>query len=269
MPTLLTEVPIESLQRFLDRIEHYMHDSNHALWYRGCGKASHPLVPSLYRHPTIANIDRLLTLEHQLLTSFRARSVPYLAEPPTNDLELLFLMQHYGVPTRLLDWTENPFLALFFALSDASKGEGEIADDAAVWVLDPKAWNTKSLTQFSHTEEMGILSTTDNKLKGYLPRTELELMTNAPVALYGIHNSRRIVAQKGVFILFGKSQLAMKDLYEQNTYPGDGLVKFIIPRQKIPDLLRDLIGIGITDSVLYPDLDGLAREIKRSAGFRT
>jgi len=152
MPTNLTEITVESLKAFTEEIETRMQTSDR-LWYRGCGSSSHKLVPSLFRHPALTHIESLLKLEKQLLTSFRHRSLPYLSAQPTTDFEWLFLMQHHSVPTRLLDWTENPYVALFFALSSAvvvgrsADGKAEYKEGCAVWLLDPAIWNRRSLNR--------------------------------------------------------------------------------------------------------------------------
>jgi hypothetical protein len=262
MATTLTEKHIDSLRAFSEGLEQYMLTAaKRALWYRGCGNVSHKLLPSLFRHPTITTVEKLLELETELIGTFRARSLPYVQQLPDSDLELMFLMQHHGVPTRLLDWTENPYIALFFALSKSVSS----GTDAAIWALDPNRWNEKALEDVAFKE--AVLLHTDTILtNGYAPKRISDMKT-APVAMYGIHNSRRIVAQRGVFMIYGKAAKPMEDLYQEAGYPADCLVKFVCEASKVPDLLNDLIAIGTTDSVLYPDLDGLAREIKRRAGF--
>ena len=270
MPTNLTEITVASLKTFTEEVETRMQAAER-LWYRGCGARSYALTPGLFRHPTRAGIEDLLTLEKSLLTSFRHRSLPYLANQPTTDFEWLFLMQHQAVPTRLLDWTENPYVALFFALSSApivsrtADGTPEYKEDCSVWLLDPAIWNRRSLNRVTFSE--GILSAGDELLKGYAPGTDPRIMNTDPIALYGVHNSRRIVAQRGVFVVFGKDLHPMEHIFSAGDYPEPALTKLNIPAAKVADLLKALTSIGVTDSAIYPDLDGLAKEIKRAAGF--
>src|SRR5438477_92105 len=165
------------------------------LWYRGCGDTSYPLVPSLYRHPTVTNVEELVQLESQILSRFKERGMPYFVRAPANDWEFLFLMQHVSTPTRLLDWTENPFIALYFAIvaSEGLRVGGVFTKPAVVWVLNPRAWNSKALAHLSF--QGSVLSVSDVQLSGYAPTTNLTVMNSEPVALYGVHNSPRIVAQ--------------------------------------------------------------------------
>jgi hypothetical protein len=179
-------------------------------------------------------------------------------------------MQHFGIPTRLLDWTENPYIGLYFALCGKPDryvgGTPVFSSDAAVWILDPIAWNKKALDDITWTE--GILTPPDDKpLSGYEPFQSPTMIKNYPVAIYGTHNSYRIVAQRGVFMIFGKSLLPMEETYQNLAFPEDTLVKVIIQHDKIGPLMRSLSDIGITDSVVFPDLDGLAKETRRSFGF--
>ncbi len=89
---------------------------DHSLWYRGCGKANHRLEPGLYRHKTKKKIAELSSREQEVMTRFRQRSIPFHDRSLIDDWDALFIMQHYGTPTRLLDWTENPLMGLYFAV---------------------------------------------------------------------------------------------------------------------------------------------------------
>jgi hypothetical protein len=239
------------------------------LWYRGSGRLLYELKPSLYRHSTITDVKELIDLESQIMTRFRERAVPYLERTVADDWEYLFLMQHYGVPTRLLDWTENPYVALFFALSTASRStvDPSVYDSpAAVWVMQPLVWNRAALATISYSGE--ILSTTRAQLKGYAPGASFDMMNVYPVAMYGAHNSRRIVAQRGVFVISGKKTTPMETVYDQDNFPADALHRLELPAGAIPTLLQSTLDIGFVDSVVYPDLDGLSREIKRHFKYR-
>src|ERR1700689_3191158 len=106
-----------SFKSYVALIEKLQSQTANSLWFRGCGKRNHQLMPSLYRHKTIKTKEGIEKLERPLMTRFRQRSIPLHNRPLTDDWDTLFFMQHYGVPTRLLDWTENPFIAFYFAVT--------------------------------------------------------------------------------------------------------------------------------------------------------
>lgn len=267
MTSMLTVKVVNSLVEYVELIEQQIS----ARWYRGAGNTLHTLKPSLYRHPNLEDASSFFQEEYKILKRFRQRSVPYVSSSlrQDDDLSNLFFMQHFGVPTRLLDWTENPYIGLYFALTGASyrKSDGgpEYTSDVAVWILDPIKWNEKASP---YDPSPGIISPPEPKiLNGYNPKKEGADGHPEPIAIYGIHNSPRIVAQKGVFVLFGTRTDPMERAYEENGYPKDCLIKVEIKRDQVADMLDSLIKIGITDSVVYPDLSGLAIEIKRHFGF--
>jgi FRG domain-containing protein len=267
MPPTLTEKEVTSISDYMGFVE----GQTDTRWYRGSGDSSHTLTPSLYRHPKLKDAASLFKHEFEILKRFKQRSIPYLSSPlkENDDLSSLFLMQHFGVPTRLLDWTENPYIALYFALSDAiyeKTSTGPVYKaDAAIWVLSPIAWNGKAL---DFDPPVGIVSPPQEEvLNGYQPAETVAYRKPEPIALYGLHNSPRIVAQRGMFTLFGTNIRPMEEAYINNNYPQDCLVKLIIEKGRVGTLLESLLRIGITDSVVYPDLPGLAKEIKREFGF--
>lgn len=244
-----------------------------SLWFRGTGNSAYKLLPSLYRHCIRKNMAELEALERDLMTRFRQRSIPFVNRPLLDDWDMFFFKQHYGVPTRLLDWTENPFIALYFAvmscqLTGKFVGDDavlEFPSDAAVWMLTPDAWNAHALRHQGF--DRGILTPTDDALKGYKPLTKFSDMNIYPVAMYGAHNSPRIVAQRGVFTIFGQGTSAMEEAYDADKFPVNCLTKIVLNKLVLPGIRRSLLNTGITESVVFPDLDGLAREIKRVFKF--
>ncbi len=106
------------------------------LWYRGQANAEWQLLPGLFRFADL--------VEDELRSEFVLKGRELLPHLPNTDWEWYFLMQHYGLPTRLLDWTAGSLIALHFALA-LNQG----TNDAAVWLLNPKALNQLA---YKHSE---------------------------------------------------------------------------------------------------------------------
>jgi hypothetical protein len=270
--TQVTEVRPETFTKYVETIEDWLDEcGGRPLWFRGAGKSAYQLVPGLYRHAKKRTAAEFASLEKETMIRFRQRSIPFSGRPLSDDAwEMLFFMQHYRVPTRLLDWSENPFIAFYFAVMSApfrtkSRDRLSFSDDAAVWVLDPDQWNKHALSHQSY--DRGILVTTDQELKGYHPARPFNEMNNHPVALYGAHNSPRIVAQRGVFTIFGQNLEPMEDAYSSAQFPKNSLRKIVLKSGIIEKLRKSVLAYGITESVVYPDLEGLALEMRRVFGF--
>jgi hypothetical protein len=259
-----------SFTEFVAIIEELQNESLGQLWYRGCGRSSYSLTPRLYRS-TIKKrrIEELTKIEIQLMTRFKQRAIPFHNRSFVDEWELLFFMQHYGIPTRLLDWTESPFIAFYFAVMSAHFKLDETGVrfkyPATVWVLDPGCWNKHALKHISY--DQGILSTTDDPVKAYKPTSRSEDLGELPVALYGAHNSPRIVAQRGVFVIFGKNMLPLEKLYKKKNFPKNCLLKITLRKRLLLKMRKSIINHGITESVVFPDLEGLAKEIRRDFDF--
>lgn len=238
------------------------------LWFRGLSCAEHTLLPKLYREAAdhASAIDR----ERRLAVRFRQRSLPYWPSGyPQNDWEHLFVMQHHGVPTRLLDWTENLFIGLYFALPS---GQAHGVDDAhpdgsctpALWVLDPVGWNA-TVPQLEGLIDHGSIYTTADEeiVRPYLPATNENKMlqrNDQPLAIFGTHNSSRIVAQRGTFTIAGRS-LNPLETFATTTEPVLWQIRI---RTGGDELKRHLGVLGFTESMIFPDLGALARELEQS-----
>lgn len=232
-------------------------------WFRGTQDSSYKLVPSLYRHKDVDQIEVMRNLELDLIQTFLHRAPPFQTSTPNDLIELLFFMQHHGVPTRLLDWSENPFIALFFALEKALWDKDDDLCDSAVWIIDPILLNSTSFYNNGGSDK--ILSAKDDLLNAYKPDWTRAITGKLPLAMWGVHNSSRIVAQRGVFVLFGSNSHPIEE--DEQLKKINLMQKIIIPKENKKEIAKSLFNMGITDSVIYPDLDGLGREIKNRSGF--
>lgn len=254
---MIKETNVFKLSEVIALVENSIDVSKGPRWFRGVGEyPSHRLEPTLLRHKDVktGHIDPL-TLEQRLKTRFQQTSPPFLSNIPQVDFDWLFLQQHYGVPTRLLDWTENPFIALYFALSSSPKGS-----NASVWMLDPMKWNQKALANPTLDR---IPDPTMPTAREFLKNPGDDFSTSDPIAIFGNHTNPRITAQRGTFVMFCKSREPMENL----NYAGDCLECFQIQSDKKIALYEKLLSIGYTHSVVYPDLSGLGTEMKTSFGF--
>ena len=170
----------------------------------------------------------------------------HLFQPNVSTWDVLFLMQHYGIPTRLLDWTENFAVALYFALKGC-KSEG------AVWMLDPYGLNLESVNEQSipypnsdyPVGYHGYFIDERNPSFGKFPA--------AVMAIGGTSSDTRMRSQRGVFTLHRELRKPLEELYP------NAVTKIVIPKSVIPEAKQFLKLSGINEYSLFPDLDGLAR----------
>lgn len=237
------------------------------------------LQPGLYRPRPSGlrkSVNALLELENKLYEEFQRCSAQLSdAKLTSNDWEWdsYFLMQHYGVPTRLLDWSDSALIALHFAIRDKSippKG------GAVIYVLDPYWFLdvTKDSDDHKHAEKRWTqYANTDNSVESrdwdrlYLPADEDDLKDpllatpTSPILFDSPHVTRRIAAQRSRFMLFGTNPMWLGDHLGQ---PESHLESISIPAPAISRIRQQLRDAGITESVVFPDLDGLGRELRDS-----
>jgi hypothetical protein len=226
------------------------------LWYRGLSNGEHKLIPTIMRYGKTA--AEVFDRERRLLTRFRQRSLPYWPSGyPQNNWEHLFAMQHYGIPTRLLDWTENLFVATHFALN------GPDTTAPVVWCIDPVRWNRATPVLREYGDSIQVLTTSDDDLEAYRPETS-KRRAKSPVAIFGTHNSTRIVAQRGTFMVWGEDPRPMEEFAEEmNT----NVWRLELAGDRA-DLARQLSALGFGETMVFPELQYLASELTKIEGWR-
>ena len=238
--------------------------STDVAWYRGCSKVGYDLLPKIARRSVgVRKFEDVRPDENRMFREFRERSSPFVSNHTDDEWDNMFVMQHYGVPTRLLDWSESPFVALYFALHPR---KGGYIEDPVVWMVKPEAWNM-SVMPIPDDEEK-ILDKTHRRLGDYGFGREFERYRDEPLMMRGSYNSPRIIAQRGCFTIFGKKFQRLQDYVNENDdIASETLQSIVIDKAKAADIFTSLLRKGITETFVYPDMEGLSLEVTRKHGF--
>lgn len=217
-------------------------------WWRGNGVESWDLVARVHRHP-----EKGPLYEGNIAAKF-AQFAPtrYATCPPRGMLApWLFLMQHYGLPTRLLDWTESPLLALYFAVWE----DEHESEPGAIWALDAYTLNgltvgDPGLCQPGHLVVRELM----DRAFGLEPATD-----DRVVGLVTEQIDARMMMQMSGFTIHGSPR-------PLNGRPEVGpsmLQKFIVEEGSKGTLRQELAALGIRERTVFPDLEHLANDLAR------
>ncbi len=268
------DTEITALPQLLSLIKEYgaawRHVGNARPWFRGQADAGEPLLPGVFR----GEYD-----EFQMTSTFRLKALAFGATPDTDRLDQwLFLAQHFGLPTRLLDWTESPLFACFFAVSQWALSpkpeEAYKSRNMGIWMLNPVELNRHSagLPAFPNTwkaipgRENFRLAFESEKRAAELIVTEDMAPTKFPLAVQASAVDRRVVVQRSCFTIHGTDQRDFERLHDDEGLLAGNFRKFSIPRNEAPALLEELANIGVSFSTIYPDFSGLAMELRSRFG---
>lgn len=241
----ITKKEINSLGEFINLVEPFLEsDGTEITLFRGVKErkisTKVDLINSLI--PKIAKVKlqdgrEVIETEKSIFSAFKRKAIPFLEYTPRNKWEEVAMAQHHGLPTRLLDWTSNPLAALWFAVNRPCKDDEHYA---VVWVLKTK--------KFHHlTEEQR------NNKSPFEP--EMTKVFQPPDI------NKRIIAQSGWFSVHNYYENKKFVPLEWNQRFRPYMSKIIIEAKNFSDMRITLNGFGINAVTMFPDIDGLCRQI--------
>ncbi|MBX7213037.1 MAG: FRG domain-containing protein [Thermoflexales bacterium] len=218
-------------------------------WFRGHTNAGWDLLPGARRMFSKSE-------ERHVANEFYVRARSRHPDCPAHDDYggWLALMQHFGLPTRLLDWTYSPMVAAFFATEryHPHSDPPAVAHDACIWALSPTELNA------AQGFEPLLYPLNAYMLQGLVrPALKGEDGTDAVVAATPVETDLRMLVQQGAFTAHA-STVALNGMPDCNRW----LRKFVIPAEHLPAFARELALLGLRLGDLFPDLDNLARELR-------
>ena len=227
----MEEKTITSFESLQNEFRQFIFSRNYI--YRGVNNATYQLIPKIGRKiyldkldPKLDINDALLNLENDLWDSFVKMSIPFENLRDLSPWESLATAQHYGIPTRYLDWSQNPLVATYFSIENAKS-------DSAIYITDSTQFNANVLDfedPFSITDDIML----------YRPP----------------YINQRIIAQKGLFTVHKMPNIPLENI---NIHDKPIMItKLILKYECHEEILKILNSYGINRSFIYPGLDGLA-----------
>ncbi|WP_423840670.1 FRG domain-containing protein [Vibrio mytili] len=268
--------PIGSVRTFLAELEKLK--SNGELYYRGQGYFGFKAQPSIYRN------NGLIENEHRMYREIITKC-PNDFQDARSTFEHLVKMQHYFLPSRLLDITKNPLIALFFACSSEENDDGEVIiydfhlDDVKFYDSDtvsiianlarrPSTFSIQNIKllekdDFNKQEEIELLLHEIKEEKPYFKSVINAKHLETVICVKPKLDNPRIIKQEGAFLLFGinGTKKNCADFSESKQVLIDSK-RLIVMRENKQKILDQLASLGIMKSTIYPEIEHVAMQMK-------
>jgi hypothetical protein len=243
------ESEIRNIAELTTYLRTVFHETKSTWWFRGHSDYSWKLLPGVWRNYSKEK-ESYMTREFLFKARTRTENFPSTSDNPG----WLSLMQHHGLPTRLLDWSKSALIALYFAVYDYHRHSKNPSNkDACLWLINPV-----ELNGYFGKEKLEY-SLDTNLAKELIDQAfYTDRKQNLGVlAVSAIESHRRMIMQQSAYTIHSESR-PLEELDNNDRW----LKRIRIPQSVLPEIAYELEILGIKLSSIYPDLDNLAKEIK-------
>ncbi len=236
-------------------------------WFRGESGDQLPLCPKIAKYTA--------SEENYLLQSFRRQAGGLTNTPPRDQTDMwLFFAQHYGVPTRLLDWTEGALHALYFAINGRRSNpriymlNAQRLNELAGLLTDapnyPLSWVKAGAIYIALAwQHRNIDNEQINQIRSHGWNPDI------PIAFPATYQDQRMIAQRSCFTIHGLELKPLTEILKKNKFDvSECVIEYQIDFDSTELLLRELSILGISAATIFPDLDHLSQDLIRDISIK-
>jgi len=251
------EPEVESIGQLIEAVRYARERlSARHLWFRGHACSAWSVEPSLWYQSYRLVDGRNMLQEFRLKAPSRHIKCP----PRKEGAEWLTLARHHRLPCLLLDWTESPLVAAFFA---AAYNQDQYArQSATIWVLAPTKLNQPRLGELGYKDTAAVPYMTDEHFNPLVNLAFGSKPHQGPVCRLALavrcqEIDPKMMVQQAAFTIHGPQAKPLNKMQGSDCF----LRKLLIPEPSKERIAEELALLGIRESTLFPDLTSLARDL--------
>jgi hypothetical protein len=239
-----------NLSEFVKQLVQDLSTCNQPVWYRGQASKTWKLIPSITRNPSPPS-------EMNLIKKFKQSATLLINNQPQKSIDWLFIMQHHGAPTRLLDWTESPLVAAYFAADKVVNDD--LDKEGVIWALLPVELNKIANIVPSYEFDIPAFDEDQRVIASYTPESLIGEATSilSPIAINAPRINARMQFQLSTFTIIHRNITPIEEIGRKQH-----IWRYIIPADCKENFKKELKCISFGKFQLFPELQSIGDSLR-------